>query len=399
MINNMICGLKIGQMSIFEPNHIIYFMKNFILSALLVIGFTLQVSSQTKGAPITIGDNYTINSKVLKQDKEIQVYLPESYRDSKDAYPVLYLLDGQRFFTNAVAIQKSLRSPIALPEMIVVGVNSTRTTRRPLFGDGKKYTSFLKKDVIQFVDAKFRTNKERIIFGWEAGAYYISEMILKEKNLFTGAIVSDGGVASEKIIEEFQSDKEIHLYIANSKRDIYYVKSTERFNERLKKYNPKNLRWKYELFNDEVHQSLPQLSLYKGLQYYYHNYDELVFESIPAFVNAGGIPYLKSFFKERAKRFGGDGKIGDNTKNSLIWLARDHDNFKYFSFFMEEFKDVLETKRYASAYWQHRLGQFYLKHKDYKNAVKFFEAGLSKYPNTPFEERMKNGLKEAKRNL
>jgi len=357
------------------------------------------INSQTKGAPISIGDNYTISSKVLKKDKEIQIYLPKSYTTSKVEYPVLYILDGQRFFTNGVAIQKSLRSPIALPEMIVVGVNSSQSTRRPLFGDGDKYTSFVKEDVIQFVDSNFRTNNERIIFGWEAAAYYISEMILKEKGLFTGAIITDGGLASEKLVQEFNSDTEIYLYMSNSKRDIYYVKSTERFNKRLKKYNPENLRWKYELFNEEVHQSMPHLAMYKGLQYYYHNYDELVFESIPAYVKAGGIPYLKSFFKERASRFGGDGKIGDNTKNSLIWLARDHDNFKYFSFFMEEFKDVLKTKRYANAYWQHRLGQFYLKHKDYKNAVKFFEAGLSKYPNTQFEERMKNGLKEAKNNM
>lgn len=372
-------------------------MKKILLAICFFVITT--INAQIKGSPISIGDNYTIASKILKKDSGIQIYLPNSYTSSKQNYPVLYLLDGQRFFTNAVAIQKSLRSPIALPEMIVVGINSTRTTRRPLFTGTDKFTSFIKEDVIQFVDANFRTNKERIIFGWEAAAYYISKMILKEKDLFTGAIITDGGLASEKIIEEFHSDKEIQLYIANSKRDIYYVKSTERFSERLKKHNPKNLRWKYELFNDEVHQSLPQLSLYKGLQYYYHNYDALVFESIEAYEKAGGIPYLKSYIKEREKRFGIDKKVNESTQNSLIWLGLNRDNFKYFSFFMEEFKEVLKTKRYASAYWQHRLAQFYLKHKDYKNAIKFFEAGLSKYPNTNFEERMKKGLKEAKNNL
>ncbi|WBX72305.1 alpha/beta hydrolase-fold protein [Tenacibaculum retecalamus] len=372
-------------------------MKNQAFISLFFLSFLVSVNAQVKEiGNITLGKKFAIASKVLNQTNEIQVYLPKSYKDSiRQEYPVLYLLDGQRFFTNGVAIQKSLRSPIALPEMIVVGINSSQSTRRPLFGDGDKYTSFLKEDVIQFIDSSFRTNKERIIFGWEAAAYYISEMILKEKGLFSGVIVSDGGLASEETISAFNSDKEVYLYIANSKKDIYYVKSTERFNERLKKYNPKNLRWKYELFNEEVHQSLPQLSLYKGLQYYYHNYDALVFESIPAYIKAGGIPYLKSFYKERAKRFGGDGKINDSTKNSLIWLARDHDDFKYYSFFMEEFKDVLKTKRYDSAYWKHRLAQFYLKHKDYKNAIKFFELGIKKYPNSQFDERMKKGLKAA----
>jgi len=370
-------------------------MKKLLLAICFLAIST--INAQTKGTPISIGDNYTINSKILKQNTEIQVYLPDSYTSSEQNYPVLYILDGQRFFTNGVAIQKSLRSPIALPEMIVVGINSSQSTRRPLFGDGDKYTSFLKEDVIQFVDSNFRTNKDRIIFGWEAAAYYISEMILKEKDLFTGAIVSDGGLASEKIIKEFQSDKEVYLYIANSKRDIYYVKSTERFSERLKKINPKNLRWKYELFNDEVHQSLPQLTLYKGIQYYYHNYDALVFENIQSYVDAGGIPYLKSYIKGREKRFGIDKSVNESTQNSLIWLGLNRDNFKYFSLFMEEFKDVLSTKRYASAYWQNKFGQFYLKYKDYKNAIKHFNAGLIKYPNTNFEEAMKKGLKAAQK--
>jgi len=374
-------------------------MKNFILSILLIFGFSSTISSQVKGDAVSIGTNYTINSKILDQDREIQIYIPDSYTTSKEEYPVLYILDGQRFFTNGVAIQKSLKAPLEIPEMIVVGINSSRSLRRTLYGDEHtKFTSFIKNEVIQFIDSNYRTSKERLIFGWEAAAYYISEMILEEEDLFSGAIITDGGLASEEIVQSFQSDKIIYLYIANSKRDIYYIASTEEFNKRLKKYNPKNLKWKYELFNDEVHQTMPHLAMYKGIQYYYHNYPSLIFENIPAYVNAGGIPYLKSFAKERAKRFGGDGTIDNATKDRLIWLAENHDNFKYFSFFMEEFKDVLSTKRYASAYWQNRFGQFYLKYKDYKNAIKFFEAGIKKYPNTNFDPAMKKGLKAAQNN-
>ena len=370
-------------------------MKKLVF--LFAIVFSVTTSAQTKETPITIGSNYTIASKILNLDREIQVYLPDSYTTSDQNYPVLYVLDGQRFFTNAVGIQKSLRSPIALPEMIVVGIQTKNPTRRPDYGrESAKFTLFLKNEVIGFIDANYRTTKERVIFGWEAAAYYISELILEEKGLFNGAIVTDGGLASENLIKEFQSDKEMYLYIANSKKDIYYLDSTEEFNKRLLKYNPKNLRWKYELFNDEVHQSMPHLAMYKGLQFYYHNYDALVFESIQEYKNLGGIPYINSYFKERAKRFGDNGNLSDNTKNSLIWLAWNRDNFEYFSLFMEEFKEVLSTRRYASAYWQNRLGQFYLKHKDYKNAKKYFEAGLSKYPGTNFEAEMKKGLEQAK---
>ena len=369
-------------------------MKKVITSIALFC--SILISAQKNTSLIVTGTNYTLESKILKKERDIQVYLPDSYHSSKDKFPVLYVLDGQRFFTNAVAIQKSLRSPIALPEMIVIGIKTENPTRRPLYGVEKsKLTAFLKNEVIDFVDTNFRTTNERIIFGWEAAAYYVSDLVLKEPSVFSGAIVTDGGLTSEKVIKNFTSEKEICLFIANSKKDIFYLDSTEEFNKRLINFKPKNLRWTYTLFNDEVHQSLPQLSLYKGLKFYYHNYDPLIFESIQSFKDAGGLRYLKSFYKERAKRFGGNSDIHDNTKNSLIWLAWNRDNFQYFSYFMEEFKDVLKTKRYASAYWQNRLGQFYLKHKDYKNAKIFFERGISTYPGTRFDAEMKKGFKEA----
>ena len=63
---------------------------------------------------------------------------------------------------------------------------------------------------------------------------------------------------------------------------------------------------------------------------------------------------------------------------------------------MTEFEDVLRTERYASAYWQNRFGQFYLKHRDYENAIKYFNAGLTQYPNSSFEKEMQQGLSQAK---
>ena len=353
--------------------------------------------AQKDNSQITIGVNHTIKSIVLNQDRTIQIYTPDGYADSKKEYPVLYILDGQWFFLSGVAIQRALRTPGAIPEMIVVGINSSNPLRRTLFNDeNKKFTDFLINEVIQYIDSNYRTNSERVIFGWEAAAYYISELILEKSEIFNGAIITDGGYASENLVKNFSSKKDIYLFMANSRKDIYYIGSTDAFHEILKENNPKNLIWKYGLFNDEVHETLAHLAIYKGLKYYYHNYDSPVFESIQQYIDLGGMDYLTTYFKERAKRFGGDGHIDESTKNGLIWLAWNRNNFEYFNIFMTEFKDVLTTKRYASAYWQNRFGQFYLKHKDYQNAIKYFNAGLTKYPNSNFEEEMQQGLTNAK---
>jgi tetratricopeptide (TPR) repeat protein len=189
------------------------------------------------------------------------------------------------------------------------------------------------------------------------------------------------------------------LYIANSKKDIFNIKETEAFNKILKKVDPKNLRWKYELFNDEVHETLGHLAMYKGIKYYYHNYDDLVFENLQQFEDLGGLDYLTKYFKARAIRFGPDSKVEMDTKDILVWSALNEDNFNYFNSFVKEFEGILDNKRHSSAYWKNRLGHFYLKHKDYKNAKTFFEKALSKYPKSNFETEMKKGLKEANSNL
>lgn len=353
--------------------------------------------AQEDNSQINIGINHTIKSSILNQDRTIQIYTPNGYSDSKQEYPVLYILDGQWYFLSGVAIQKALRTPGAIPEMIVVGINNSNPLRRTLFGDeNEKFTNFLINEVIQYIDSNYRTNQERVIFGWEAAAYYISELILEQSEFFNGAIITDGGYASEDLVNKFSSKKDVYLFMANSRKDIYYIGSTEAFQTILKKSNPKNLIWKYDLFNDEVHETLAHLAIYKGLKYYYHNYDSPVFESIQQYIDLGGMDYLTTYFKDRAKRFGGDGDIDDGTKNGLIWLAWNRNNFEYFNIFMNEFKDVLTTDRYASAYWQNRFGQFYLKHRDYQNAIKYFNEGLTKFPNSNFEEEMQKGLTDAK---
>ena len=119
------------------------------LFALLVL-FYINSFAQKGEADIIIGTNYTIQSKYLDQDRSIQVYLPDSYNESNQNYPVLYVLDGQWYFVNGVAIQKALRTPGHLPEMIVVGIHNENPLRRTLFDDQKdKFLLFMEHEHIK----------------------------------------------------------------------------------------------------------------------------------------------------------------------------------------------------------------------------------------------------------
>lgn len=335
----------------------------------------------------SLGELNVLHSAALKQQRSVQIYLPPTYHQSDKQYPVLYVLDGQWHFTNAVAIQHALKVPSVLPEMIIVGIVNHKTKRRSMLGSqAQAFKQYLMQELIPFIDKKYRTSNERLIFGWEMGAFFASDIFFSKKMHFNGAILASGGEASKEAIEQFNQTHGAstkYLYIAGSQKDVYSIDHTEMLASNLSTFAKGNLSWKYQLFNDETHGSLPYVAMYQGLMHYYNNFASLSFASIEQYVELGGMDYLSRYFSQRGKRFGLATTVPESTKNHLIWLAWKNDNYQYFERFMTRFKDVLSTKRYDSSYWQNRFARFYLKHGNVATAQQFFERAVIKYPNQP----------------
>ena len=107
--------------------------KKILVVLLLLVMATPAVYSQdinSQETDLKISDNIfgkklTITSKILDEDRDIQIFLPESYHSNEQSYPVLYILDGQRLFTLGVSLLQSFRSEVKMsPEFIVVGINN-----------------------------------------------------------------------------------------------------------------------------------------------------------------------------------------------------------------------------------------------------------------------------------
>ena len=128
-------------------------MKRLLIFTLSYFIITALCAAQEDGSPVNIGMNHTIKSSILNQDRTIQIYTPASYPGSTRDYPVLYILDGQWYFLSDVAIQTAMKTPRAVPGMIVVGINTSDSSRRSLFSDKKeKFTDFLVKEVVPYID-------------------------------------------------------------------------------------------------------------------------------------------------------------------------------------------------------------------------------------------------------
>ncbi|MEW6989063.1 alpha/beta hydrolase-fold protein [Colwelliaceae bacterium 6441] len=353
---------------------------------------TFKVSANVSKTDTTIGFTLTSHSTTLNEQRHVKIYLPESYNHSEQEYPVLYVLDGQWHFTNAVAIQQSLKAPLATPEMIVVGIMNKNPDRRTWFSrESDKFEQYLLKELIPYVDNQYRTQSRKVLFGWEMGAFFSSSTFLQHPDLFEAVILSSGGEIEDDVLNSFASEikKDKYIYIANSNRDVYTIKFADALSKALSQNNQKKLHWQYDKFDDETHQSTPYLALYQGIKYIFHNYSTPTFIDIREFKQLGGMKYLTTYFNERSKRFGFENAIHDDTKNHLIWLSWKQDNYPEFDEFMTEFSDVLTTKRYHSVFWQNNFGLFYLKHDNPTKAEYFFKSGIGKFPESA---KLHNGL-------
>jgi uncharacterized protein len=85
--------------------------------------------AQTGGEPIVIGKKFEIQSKVLNETRSLLIATPEGYDQEKDRYPVLYVLDGDENFVQAVGIVRSLTESDRIPPMLVVGIANTERIR------------------------------------------------------------------------------------------------------------------------------------------------------------------------------------------------------------------------------------------------------------------------------
>src|SRR3712207_1238885 len=85
-----------------------------------------------KAAPLVVGETFTIDSKVLKETRRINVYLPPGYAESRDArVPVLYMPDGgiaEDFLHVAGLVQVSVGNGTMRP-FLLVGIENTERRR------------------------------------------------------------------------------------------------------------------------------------------------------------------------------------------------------------------------------------------------------------------------------
>ena len=276
--------------------------KVIILSLFISIAFsTLFAQNENQ---IIIGSIDSLYSNILGEQRKIWVHIPQSAeRSSLEKYPVLYLLDGNGHFYSVTGMIKQLSTVNGnsiCPEMIVVGIPNT-DRRRDLTpshtgdsintsGGGEKFTAFLEKELIPYVDSNYPTRPYRTLIGHSLGGLLVINTLINHPTIFNNYVAIDPSLywddqkllkqAAIALEQEKFEDKSLYVAIASTRNGMDTTtaqkdttRATLSFRSRLQfckiaaanNKNGLNFAWKY--YNDENHGSIPLIAEYDALHF------------------------------------------------------------------------------------------------------------------------------------
>lgn len=190
------------------------------LSLLLIVSASAQQSAQAQDAPtfprVAIPGSLmrTLKSAHTGRDYDLYIQLPDGNAQNKEKkYPVLYVLDGQWDFKLLDSVYGGLHYDKFVPEMIIVGITYSGPnpnydvlrardytpapeSRRPGTGDAPKFLSFLKTELLPFIETNYRGDaSRRVLMGSSLGGLFTLYAMFTEPGLFSGYVSASPAVS------------------------------------------------------------------------------------------------------------------------------------------------------------------------------------------------------------
>ncbi len=365
-------------------------IQSYVLSLLVVALFILPTQSTSGQAPLTdhvVGQSISIQSQALAEDREVLIYLPEGYYSAEQDYPVLYLLDGQRFYLYAVSLLQSFTQFNLTPPFIIVGVKNKYPDRfRHFTGGAKAFSAYLEEEVVALIDERFRTSTERLFFAWEYGGSFGLQTMIDRPALFDAFFLASPFPIDRSVdrldslsSHGFSRSARIHFTVGDNEGMV--AAGTQKLNDFLSADQQVIERWSFQQLPGEEHRSTPYSTLYHGLRKYYQFYPELQVNELNDFLQLGGMDYAYSYNQQRFDQFGLNPELTDWTKFTIIRSAIRADDYQIFS----EFYEQLASPPFLAALRGNRpysIASFFETHGQYDEAIRIYEILVEAKPDT-----------------
>ncbi|MGE0441303.1 MAG: alpha/beta hydrolase [Gemmatimonadales bacterium] len=166
--------------------------------------------AQTATVPLELGQTFKMTSRLLSEERTIDVTLPRGYQANPGRFPVIVVLDAESQHEVVAAAARFYGSTGAMPPAIVVGIRNTDRTRdltppsrdgfRPppdagtSVGGADRFLSFITGELLPRIDRDYRTAPMRVLVGHSLGGLFALHALGAQPDLFTGYVVMEPAI-------------------------------------------------------------------------------------------------------------------------------------------------------------------------------------------------------------
>ena len=326
--------------------------KAAVIIFLAVLSTSNLLWAEGEDNKIVIGEQLTLESEILNEARQIQVYLPAGYEGASAKYPVLYLLDGGYHFHHVTGIVQFLSSQGLIPQTIVVAIKNvdrnrdflpTHIEKAPTSGGAEKFLTFITNELIPYIEDNYRTQPYRILVGHSFGGTFTTYTFLEKPGTFNSYFAISPYLhwdeqwlitqAETALKPSYIKNKYFYMTLGD---EPPYIPAIDKFTSLIETKAPENLEFTYTHMIEETHGSIPHLSIYHGLEKLYD-----------------GWALKKEKYEEG--------------------LAAINNHYKDIS---EKYNYDIQTPEYVI----NLLGYNYLNKKEFEKAIEVFQENIKRFP-------------------
>lgn len=195
----------------------ISFKKSLLIVAFIILNVTLSLGQSSNSSDLLKAKQHIIKSSFNAKTYCLDVLLPKNYKASDTLrYPVLYVLDGKYSFASFYSIREELDLGKEISDVIIVAIDGNNlsesdwmanrfndftptnipqadSTWSKMFnlpygklksGGALAFLNTIQKDIIPFIDKRYKTNSSRGLFGHSLGGLFVGYCFLSKPDLF-----------------------------------------------------------------------------------------------------------------------------------------------------------------------------------------------------------------------
>lgn len=272
-------------------------MKTFLAAVVLSCISLLSVAQSNNAVqPFVLGEIRHIQSEILGEDRLLNIYLPEGYKqDDTTHYPVIYLLDGSanEDFIHIAGLAQfaNFEWVNLLPKSIIVGIANVDRRRdftfpthdtgdirlAPTFGGAEKFIGFIEMELQPFIANTYKINNSKTLIGQSLGGLLATEILYKKPYLFTDYIIVSASLWWDKesllktkpaiLAADYKQPTSVYIAVGNERDDM--VTEADKLYKILQSPGKKNLKLHVQHFDKENHATILHRAVYAAFEWQY----------------------------------------------------------------------------------------------------------------------------------